>query len=207
MEGFKEIGDLYCHLDSHAQDYAHFGSIGDLFQKCRDLLQSNGREAEAQQAQIELDSFNFWLDEGLLKPTFSGMTQDGKPREYPTIERFDQKAQNYIVARFEAATNPILKARYAHVLWLTTKDYRYAESAIQEYFAAVPLHEASDLAKPLDQHGLNVSESIIAASIIVMSTNSKQVNRVIWRPSGLRSLSTQQAVVITTSYYVLCASY
>ncbi|MEJ2744910.1 MAG: DUF4209 domain-containing protein, partial [bacterium] len=54
-------------------------------------------------------------------PKTAGQTKDGKMVEYPSLTQVDQETISYWQQRAESVSNPLLKARYAGLLWDLSK--------------------------------------------------------------------------------------
>jgi hypothetical protein len=169
---FLELKELYAHLDSNAADYKYDLNIANLFQKFRDLKHAAGHEDEAEKAQWEVDCFNFRIQNGELKSMYSLTDDKGQPLEYPAISKLSDKALDYIETRLEAASNPILKARYAHILWASARKHqKYAKQAVDCYLELVKVYEEKDRKDPQEHYGLDVLKSIETASFLAFSIN------------------------------------
>ncbi len=116
--------------------------ISDGFQKIRDQLQKAGKTEEAIKAQWEMDFFNFIIDSNVLIPKFTMTNEKGEEIGYPTMSRFTDKTYEYLIYRLDSTNNPLLKARYAHILWLSPKKHgRFAQIAIDSYLKLVKICE------------------------------------------------------------------
>jgi hypothetical protein len=61
-------------------------------------------------------ALNFMLKEGLLKPIYSSITEDGKEVGFPLISDFSKDANLYLNQRAQSTKNYVLIARYNHIL-------------------------------------------------------------------------------------------
>lgn len=165
---FAELDELYGYLEEHAGDHKYPHQIADLFKKIRDLKHESGKTDEAQKSQWEMDCFNFMITKGELKPKFSGTDEKGHPFEYPDKSRLNDEELDYIAGRFSRASNPILKARYAHILWSSRprKHSKYAEAAIDSYLELVKFYEEKDKKDSHGHFGLDVLKCIEQASLL-----------------------------------------
>jgi hypothetical protein len=174
MADFSDFESLYEHLEKNASEYEYSFQIGREFQKLRDLKEKEKKTDEAEKAQWEMDFFNFSVDDGLLKP-ISEMTNDkGEVIRIPDIDLFDEKAYSYLIERFEAVSTPVLKARYAHILWCSPKKHnKYAKAALDAYLELVALWESKDRKQPEEHHGLKVLDSVNSAYVIAYGARYK----------------------------------
>jgi hypothetical protein len=164
---FAELEDLYRYLEEHAGDYKYPHQIADLFKKIRDLKYESGETDKMQKSQWEMDCYNFMMTKGELKPKFSGTDSEGHPFEYPDKSKLNDEERDYIADRFFKVSNPIIKARYAHILWSSSRKHRkYAEAAINSYLELVKFYEEKDQKDPQGHFGLDVLKSIEEASFL-----------------------------------------
>ena len=169
---FNELIELYDHLEVNVGEYKYDHNIADLFQKLRDLKHKNGQADDAEKAQWEIDCFNFVTKNGKLKPMFSGTDGQGQPFEYPSMSKLSEKELDYIEARLEATSHPIIRARYAHILWESpTKHKKYAEIAVDSYLILLKFFEEKDMSHPEAHYGLDVLKSIEQALFLAFSAN------------------------------------
>jgi hypothetical protein len=169
---FLDFEELYAHLEGNAADYKYDHQIANLFQKLRDLKHAAAQVDEVEKAQWEVDCFNFRIQNGELKSMFSGTDGEGHPFEYPMISKLSDKALDYIATRLESTSNPILKARYAHILWASPRKHdKYAKRAVDSYLELVKVYEEKDKKEPREHYGLDVLDSVETASFLAFSIN------------------------------------
>lgn len=75
----------------------------------------------------------FSLHEGILKHDFISVDRDGKEIKMPSVDVFSDVQKDYIKRRALEVKNPVLIARYNHILFETEKHRKYAEEAINAY--------------------------------------------------------------------------
>jgi hypothetical protein len=91
-----------------------------------------------------------------------------KPKDEKTL---DIRWAFYQLLNFDTS-NPILKARYAHVLWASPRKHvQYAKQAVDFYLELVKVYEEKDKKTPKENYGIDVLDSIQTASIIGFSIN------------------------------------
>jgi hypothetical protein len=162
---FTELKDLYDHLEASGTEYERDYQIASLFQNLRDLKHQAGQTREAEMAQWEVDCFSFRTQDGRLQSMFSGTDDKGQPVEYPAISTLSDGELDYIQRRLEITTNPILRARYAHILWDSRRKHKkYAEIAVDAYLELVKPYEEKDKNAPESHSGLYVLTSIEQAT-------------------------------------------
>lgn len=163
MDDFLDLESLYKHLDEKAIDYS-YRKIAVHFQKLKDKLISEKKQDLAIQAQWEADFFNFCIYADELSPRLFFTKENGEPINYPNLERFNDAAYEYLVKRLESVSNPVLKARYAHILWFSPKKHgKYAKMAIDSYFELLKMHEIKDKENPERNFGDYVYNSLLNA--------------------------------------------
>lgn len=161
MENFTDFQSLYNHLEKNAIDYKYPHQIANLFRELRDLKHKENKSDEAEKAQKEVDVFNFMIEEGKLNPMFTRTNDKGEVIEYPTLDRFDDRTYEYLIERLNSISNPLLKARYSHILWCSPKKHgKYAKIAIESYLKLVKIYEAKDKKEPQEHYGLDVLNAI-----------------------------------------------
>jgi hypothetical protein len=172
MEQFTGLDSLYKHLEEKALDYKFPNQIADLFRNLRDLKHKEKKTDEVEMAQWEIDFFSFMLEGGEARSMFTGTNEKGEVIEYPTMSRFDEKAYDYLVGRLNKTRNPLLKARYSHILWATPKKHaRYAQSAVDSYLELIRIYEKMDREKPEEHFGLDVLKSMKNAYALAYQVN------------------------------------
>jgi len=174
MENLTDLKSLYQHLEKNATAYKSSYQIGDLFQKLRDLKYKENNSDEAEKAQWEVDFFNFMVKEGKLKPLFTWTNDKGEVVEYPTLNRFNDKTYQYLTERLDSTSNPLLKARYSHILWHSPKKHtKYAKIAVDSYLKLIKIYEEKDMKEPQEHYGLDVLDTIKNAYSIACQVKYK----------------------------------
>ncbi len=122
---------------------------------------------DAEKAQWEIDTFNIFIKNGELKPKFSGTDDKGVPFRYPDQSKISDAELDHIEKRLEFTLNPVLKARYSHILWGSNRKHaKYAKTAIDAYLELVKIYEKKDKIEEQAHYGLDVLDSIIEASLL-----------------------------------------
>lgn len=167
MSEFLSLESLYGYLEEHAFDYKYSHQIADLFQKLRDRMHEQKMMDEETKAQWEVDFFNFWLDEGEIKPMVTYRDAEGEEISYPSLDGFDDSTYDYLTRRLNSTANPLLRSRYAHILWHSPKKHgKYAQIAVDAYLDMIKLFEKKDNESPDELYGLNVLNASRAALIL-----------------------------------------
>lgn len=155
-ESFINLSDLYTHLETEATNICRMHRIASLFKLLRDhLIEKN--DDNSQNAQWEIDFFNFSIAEDKLGPKFSGVNEKGEQIEYPSFLYFTDDTFNYLGERFDSTKNALLKSRYAHLLWLSPKKHhKYARAALDAYIELFSELSELDLNNPEGPYGLSL---------------------------------------------------
>lgn len=148
-----------------------------MFQKIRDQMHREGKPEEEAKAQCEMDAFNLTIDSNVAKPMFTMTNEKGQEISYPNIDSFNDKNYEYIAKRMDSTDNPLLKARYAHILWLSPKKHgKFAQIAIDSYLKLAEIYEEKDKKEPAGLFGLDVINSMKNA--FILATNIKDDARI-----------------------------
>jgi hypothetical protein len=116
LENFEDLRSLYVHLELNALNYEYTHEIADLFRQLRDVKREENSDV-AEKAQWETDAFYFNTLNGELGPFYIMTDNFGKKIEAPVLGCYDERAYNYLRERLDNTKNPLLKSRYAHILW------------------------------------------------------------------------------------------
>jgi hypothetical protein len=156
-----DFQSLYESLEEKALDYRYLSGISNMFQKIRDRMHLEQKPDEEAKAQWEMDVFNFTIESNVAKPMFTGTNDKGEQISYPSYDRFNDQTYEYITKRLGATENPLLKARYAHIMWLSPKKHgKFAIIAIDAYIKLIRLYEDNDKKQPTEHYGLDIVEAI-----------------------------------------------
>lgn len=174
MGAFSDLESLYSHLEDHVLEYKYLHQIGNEFQKVRDIKREANEQREAEKAQWELDVFTFNIKGNELKPMYTFPGENGQIAEYPSLAQFDERTYEYLDRRLGRTANPLLKARYAHLLWFSPERHaKYAKAAIDAYLELVPVYIEHDRQSPTEHHGLDVRDSIVNAFSLSCHVNHR----------------------------------
>jgi len=171
----SDFKSLYAHLEERALDYKYLHQIADLFQRIRDDMHQQQNAEEEAKAQWEMDVFNFSIEENVAQPLFTGTNAEGKEIEYPSYDNFSDATYDYINWRLGATKNPLLKARYAHVLWLSPRKHgKYAQIAIDAYLDLIKCYEQKDKEAPENHFGLDALNAIKNAFFLSLNIKDEE---------------------------------
>jgi hypothetical protein len=163
MIQFKTLNELYEYLETTTTELKYIHNVNDLFRRLRDVLKEHNAE-ESQKAQWETDFFNFLITGNECKPKWSSIDKNSRKIEYPSFIHFSDETYKYLISRFEFTSNPWLRARYAHLLWLSPfKNKKYAIASILSYLKAISIHEKRDKSNPENNDGDKILEYVKCA--------------------------------------------
>lgn len=161
---FSTLEEIYSYLEDHALDYKYDHQIGDLFINLRNKLHEAKQEDDTKKAQWEIDVFNFVIRDNELKSKFSGTNDKGEAFQYPDIRSFTEEIYDYFKVRLSAVSNPLLRTRYAHFLWLSPRKHQsFAKMAVDGYLDLIDIYEEKDKQDPDHHYGLDVLKSVESA--------------------------------------------
>lgn len=172
MEGFTDFDSIYNHLDDNALNFKYEHVPGDLFKSLRDLMIKENKKEEAEKAQWEIDFFYFVIKDDEIKLAFSTTNKKGEIEEWPNLKNFNERTYEYLVFRLDNTNNPLLKARYSHILWHSPKKHgKYAKIAIDSYLELIKIFEEKDIK---ESHGIEIINFIINAYKLANKINYKK---------------------------------
>jgi hypothetical protein len=190
MVEFENLQSLYNYLETNAQDFSNLFEIGQFFDKLAGILKTSGKEEDFDKAKWEIDFFFFRVVNENIEPLARINDEKGECHEIPDRKKIDERELAYLIDRLNVVKNPVLKARYSHILWCSSKKHaKYAQTAIDNYLLLIKIYEEKDREKPNEHFGLCVLESIkrVYSLAIIISYNLKEIKSEIMR--------------VVTSYY------
>ena len=158
-----EVGAV---VDSECCDIADDYSVRAILKTLHQDCIRDGNTLAAESARWEMVALAFALVEGAAKAEVG--YEDGS--EYPTEDDLGEDGIEYVKSRADRTTNPVLKARYAHLVWCFKKNHLYARQAVDAYLGLIKQYEAKDLQDPEGHHGhavLHCIQNAFALSLAV----------------------------------------
>jgi hypothetical protein len=138
IDQFNTIIEVYTFVDKNAYNLERNWDLTDLWVKYRNKTTS---EDEKKKAQWEIDCFLFEIKgDRLFSQIYSASFETGEVKAYPDLNEIQKEVIEYVSCRVESSSNPILKARYAHLLWkcpVGIKHNKFAVIAINNYIKAI----------------------------------------------------------------------
>ena len=180
LKEFSDLKSAYSYLEDNALNYEYPHQIGDIFRILRDKKHEEKNTDDEMKCQWEIDTFNFVTYNGDVKPHFSKATEQGEVTEFPSLSAFDDETYDYLSERLNSTSNPLLKSRYAHILWQSPRKHgRYAKTTIGAYLELIRLYEINDKEHPQEHYGLEVITAIRNAYFLArQSRDEESVNMV-----------------------------
>lgn len=171
MAELLDLDNLYKHLEEKAIDYK-YRDIANLFQKIRDKMHVEKKADLEAIAQWEMNVFNFSITQNVVSPSWTLPDSNGKLVSHPTYDDFSPDSYDYIIRRLDSTNNPMLKTRYAHVLWWSPKKHgKYAQLAIDGYLELIKLYEQKDKENPQKHFGFDVLSAVENALLLSRNIN------------------------------------
>jgi hypothetical protein len=131
---FDTIDEVYNFVDGNAYNLERNWDLTDLWVRYRNKTTN---EVEKQKAQWEIDCFMFDIKgDTLFSQIYSAASVTGEVNAYPNLNDIQKEVIEYVNQRLDNSSNPLLKARYAHLLWkcpIGVKHNKFAILSIDNY--------------------------------------------------------------------------
>jgi hypothetical protein len=168
----SELTGLYSTLESNMSNFSDYFEICNFFRHARDEFERKGFVEDVRIILIEQTVFGFILSNGKLCPFAQIPNGNGEFIDMPNLREIDPVACNHLKMRYDSSKSPIIKARYAHVLWeAPCKDWHFAKKAIEDYLDVIKIFEEKDKLFPKGKFGHNIIEIIYSILVIGRSIN------------------------------------
>ena len=128
---FEKIEDLYAFVDQNAFELERNWYITDLWVAYRN---KSSDEGEKQKAQWEID-FSLFDVKGdkLFSQVYSSTETSERVKSYPNLNELQSEVIHYLTIRSEESSNPILKAKYNHLLWKCPNSIKHNKYVALQY--------------------------------------------------------------------------
>ena len=134
----RTIDDLYLILEQKALLMTRNWDITDVLVAYRNQAIT---DEEKQLAQWELECFLFTIrGNSIFSYSYSTGQNVGEVRQFPELDAYQQHAFAYLKKRASEAKNPLLAARYNHLIWKAPKGVKsktHAEGAVKAYLVVI----------------------------------------------------------------------
>lgn len=138
LEQFDSIDEFYEFIDANALTLEKRGDLRNLWVRYRNAVQNEG---EKEKAQFEIDFLLHYLLDGKLFPLVHGkIGKAEKTCSYPDLSVGAKKEFDHLLFRAENSKNPLLKAKFYHILWQCPsglRNRRFAEAAAINYVESI----------------------------------------------------------------------
>ncbi len=135
---FKTINDVYNFIDENAFELDQSYELTNIWLKYKEKTLN---EVEKQKSQWEFDCFFFDIKgKCLFSKVYSSKENNKELGRYPDLNKIQSDVIDYIILRTRESNNPLLKARYNHLLWempSKVKNNQYAYAAIEFYISSI----------------------------------------------------------------------
>lgn len=169
-----DFESLYKHLEEKATDYTYH-EINSLFQKIRDKMHVDGNIGLETRAQWEMDFFNFSIQRNVISPMWTMPDKEGKMISHPTYDNFTQDTYDFLLNRLGLTSNPLLKARYAHILWFSPRKHgKYAVMSIEGYLELLKILEEKEKQNAENHIGHDLINAVENAFFLAKNINDKE---------------------------------
>jgi len=125
---FNSLAEVYAFLEEYAFQLERSWDITNLFVKYREHSKDDD---EKQKAQWEVEFFCFeFRGSHIFSLSYSTGKEPGEVSAYPKLDEFQRTSFDYLKKRSEETKNPILLARYNHLLWMAPKGIKHKKFAL-----------------------------------------------------------------------------
>jgi hypothetical protein len=138
IEQFDSLEELYEFIDTNLLKLEKRGDLANLWVRYRNAAKN---EVEKEKAQFEIDYLLYYLLDGKFFPLVNGKTGKAeKTCSYPDLSDGGKQEFDHLLFRAENTKNPLLKAKFFHILWkcpLGLRKRNFAEEAAIYYIESI----------------------------------------------------------------------
>ncbi len=131
---FNSLDEIYGHLEA---DVSNVRRDWELTIAMKRLADTTTEETIKEKIKWECFVFDFYLQNGEVKPMHSSVKEDGTTVfEYPSYSDFNNKGFAYLKERAATVKSEYLSARYNQILWNSPKPYKHfhqAKNGVESY--------------------------------------------------------------------------
>jgi len=171
MEEISTLKDLYSFLDTCHGEFLDLIILSSKLHAVHESIMATGAFGDAEKVMWEIDALCLSVSDcGELSPFMRAYDEDGNLVENANADNINDYELSYFVRRMETTLNPLIKARYAHILWNSPKKHgNYAKIAIREYMKLSKIYEHKDIQNPAGQTGHGIITCMKAAHTIAQN--------------------------------------
>lgn len=133
----------------------------------------NLSDSDKKRIELEIDCLYFLVRNGKVEPMYTREREDGIVESYPNLSSISDEDIEYLKKRIKKTNNIYFKTRFAHIIWVKTKQYDYAKQAADCYFLLAENFEKLDIEKPIEHSGIEICYALWNLQDIVFSINYK----------------------------------
>ncbi len=133
----------------------------------------NLSDSDKKRIELEIDCLYFLVRNGKVEPMYTREREDGIVESYPNLSSISDEDIEYLKKRIKKTNNIYFKTRFAHIIWVKTKQYDYAKQAADCYFLLAENFEKLDIEKPIEHYGIEICYALWNLQDIVFSINYK----------------------------------
>ena len=133
----------------------------------------NLSDSDKKRIELEIDCLYFLVRNGKVKPMYTREREDGIVESYPNLSSISDEDIEYLKKRIKKTNNIYFKTRFAHIIWVKTKQYDYAKQVADCYFLLAENFEKLDIEKPIEHYGIEICYALWNLQDIVFSINYK----------------------------------
>ena len=160
-ENLNDLDALYAFWDDHAHEFDNLMELASHLEMLEKKNRTAGDESKDRRLSVESCCVYFEIRSGKFSPISTWALSDGTLVNFPDICRFTSDDYDYIQSRLEKTKNPVLKARYAHILWEGRKKHDdLAGAAAENYFEAMKLCREQTFKNPEEQFWVGLIEAV-----------------------------------------------
>ena len=133
----------------------------------------NLNDADKKRIELEIDCIYFLVKNEKIEPIYTREREDGVIENYPNLSLIVDTDIEYLKQRLENTHNIYFKTRFAHILWVKTKQYEYAKQTVDCYFLLVENFRNLDKENPQEHYGIEICYALWNLQDLAFSINYK----------------------------------
>lgn len=197
----SSLDDVYKHLENNAFEYfnqLHGQNIILLYNKLLDVLKEKSAKKDIAKIRWELALWGLTFSHGEIINKKYISSHKGEEIVHPLLTDFTNEACNYFSNRLNNTTNPLLRSRYAHLLWIVTNKVDYAKICSEAYTDLYIYYLNKAVQEPNQNNEANILYYLFNALAVSLKTE-KRKNR-------LDSLKNEFKTILFDKLHIISAS-
>ncbi len=123
---FNSIEEIYMHLETDVENINRSWELTSAMRRLGDKITDSN---EKEKIQWECFVFDFYLQNGEVKPMQSSTKKDGTIYTYPSFNEFGDNGFEYLKKRARSVNSDFLIARYNQILWNSCAPHKHQDQA------------------------------------------------------------------------------